>query len=374
MKTNLNRLFLILIALTVISSCRNSETNQYKMSIHKEVFGEVNGKIVYLFTLTNTDGVEMKITNYGGIVTSLSVPDSKGNFEDIVLGFDNLQPYLDGHPYFGAIVGRYGNRIANGEFTIDGIDYKLATNNGVNSLHGGIKGFDKVLWTPKSIKKEHSVGLKLTYLSKDGEEGYPGNLKVTVKYSLTDNNEFVIDYEAETDKKTPVNITHHSYFNLKGAGNGDILDHNMRINADAYAVVNDVLIPTGELHSVAGTPFDFREPFVIGERMADVEGGYDHTFVLNNNNNLKKIITVSEDKSGRIMEVFTSEPGVQFYSGNFLDGSITGKQGKVYNKHYGFCLETQHFPDSPNQPEFPNTILKPGEVYKYRTVYKFSVD
>ena len=344
-----------------------------KMSIIKSNFGKTKeGQSVDLYTLTNANGMTIKITNYGGIVTSLKVPDKNGQWDDVVLGFDSLEKYLEGHPYFGALIGRYGNRIAKGKFTLNGTEYQLAANNGENHLHGGIKGFDKVVWNAEIVKKENEVGIKLNYLSKDGEEGYPGNLSVAVIYTLSNNNELKILYEAETDKPTPVNLTHHSYFNLKGAGNGDILGHLLTIHADRFTPVDDGLIPTGELKSVKDTPMDFTVPKAIGERIDRVKGGYDHNYVLNGwDGSLKRVAKVVEPLSGRVMEVWTTEPGLQFYSGNFLDGTITGKDGKVYNKHYGFCLETQHFPDSPNKPQFPSTILEPGEKYTHTTVYRF---
>jgi aldose 1-epimerase len=342
--------------------------------VSRQPFGNVDGKEVFLYTLANEKGVILKITNFGGIVTSIIVPDRKGKMEDIALGFDSLQPYLKGHPYFGAIVGRCGNRIANGRFMLDGVTYQLARNNGGNHLHGGIKGFDKVVWDSKEFNEEKEAGIELTYLSADGEEGYPGNLHVTVKYSLTSANEMKIEYTATTDKPTPVNLTHHSYFNLKGAGNGDIMDHIMMIDADRYTIVNEDLIPTGELRDVTGTPMDFRKPKTIGKDFNQVKGGYDHNFALNNRGKMAKVAEVIEHASGRIMDVYTSEPGLQFYSGNFLDGSLTGKGGKPYNQHYGFCLETQHFPDSPNQPSFPSIILNPGQVYHYTTIYRFTTE
>jgi aldose 1-epimerase len=314
----------------------------------------------------------VKITNYGGIVTSIITPDKKGEPADIVLGFSNLAGYLGIHPYFGAIIGRYGNRIAKAKFTLDGVTYTLAANNGNNHLHGGIIAFDKAVWQAEEFTKEDEVGLILRYLSKDGEEGYPGNLSVVVTYSLTDNNELKIDYLAETDKPTPINLTHHSYFNLEGAGSGDILGHLLTIHADRYTAVDDELIPTGEIKEVTGTALDFRKPAAIGASLKDVTGGYDHNYVLNNvSGSLQPAASVTAPLSGRKMDVLTSEPGLQFYSGNFLDGGITGKNDKVYHQHYGFCLETQHFPDSPNQPAFPTTILRPGQKYRHQTIYKF---
>jgi aldose 1-epimerase len=344
-----------------------------KMSIKKEFFGETkDGEKIDLYTLTNGNQMTVKITNYGGIVTSILVPGKKGETADVVLGFDSLDGYLGEHPYFGAIVGRYGNRIAKGKFTLDGNAYTLAVNNGNHHLHGGSKGFDKVVWQAEEIKEDNRVGIKLRYLSKDGEEGYPGNLSVTVIYSLTETNELKIDYEAETDKATPINLTHHSYFNLEGAGSGNVLGHMLTIYANRYTPVDDELIPAGESAAVPGTPMDFRNPTAIGAGIEDVKGGYDHNYVLNNaDGSMRLVAKVAAPLSGRLMDVFTTEPGIQFYSGNFLDGSNRGKNGNVYNKYYGFCLETQHFPDSPNQPAFPSTILRPGEKYSHHTIYKF---
>lgn len=316
------------------------------------------------------------ITNYGGIVTSLLVPDKHGKAADVVLGFDSLEGYLSAAylknmPYFGALIGRYGNRIAKGKFTLNGQEYNLATNNGPNHLHGGLIGFDKVVWTATELPDQNA--LALTYTSPDGEEGYPGTLQVIVTYSLTPQNELVIDYRATTDKATPVNLTQHSYFNLTG-GQEDVLNHELVINADQYTAVDANLIPVGELPEVAGTPLDFREPHLIGERIKQMEGGgYDHNYVLRNaDGTLKLAATAYEKNSGRFMEVFTTEPGVQFYSGNFLKGEITGQNGQPIQNHAGFCLEAQHYPDSPNQPAFPSTILQPGQEYRQQTVYKFS--
>lgn len=344
-----------------------------KMSIKKESWGKTTeGKEIFLYTLDNGNGVIAGITNFGGIVTFLKVSDKNGQSDDVLLGYDSLQPYLEEHPYFGALVGRYANRIAGGKFSLDGKETLLARNNGPNHLHGGIKGFDKAIWQAEEIRDNAFIGLKLSHLSPSGEEGYPGNLKITVLYALTKDNELKIAYEAETDMPTPVNLTFHGYFNLKGAGNGNMLGHQMMIRSDRYTVVDDQLIPTGELRPVAGTPFDFTHPVAVGDRIDRVPGGYDHNFVLTKNNNeFALAATVFEPESGRSMDVYTTEPGLQFYSGNFLDGSLTGKDGKVYQKHSGFCLEAQHFPDSPNQPFFPNVILKPGEKYTQLTVYRF---
>lgn len=381
MKTNYC-LFLVLIGgLFLCGACKNRELSKEtektdeKMEIAKVPFGTTaDGKEVVLFTLTNSNGMVAKITNYGGILTSLLVPDKDGNLEDVVLGFDDLQSYLDGHPYFGAIVGRYGNRIAKGKFAVDGTEYTLAVNNGENHLHGGLVGFDKVVWSPEPFQEDGRRGLVLTYVSPDLEEGYPGNLTAKVTYTLTDRNELAIDYEAVTDKACPVNLTHHSYFNLT-AGKRDILGHEMMINADRYVVVDEGLIPTGELRAVQGNAMDFLSPHTIGSRIEQVSGGYDHSYVLNREDDgMILAARVAEPGSGRVMEVYTTEPGVQFYTGNFLDGSLTGKNGIVYKKHHGFCLETQHFPDSPNQPEFPSALLRPGETYTHSTIYRFSTN
>jgi aldose 1-epimerase len=350
-------------------------------TVKKESFGKTaDGQSVELYTLTNAKGMVAKITNYGGIITSLKVPDRNGKLDDVVLGFDNLDAYLKGHPYFGAIIGRYGNRIAKGRFTLDGVEYKLAVNNGENHLHGGIKGFDKVVWNAKPAQTRNGATLELAYLSKDGEEGYPGNLSVKVIYTLTNANELKIDYSATTDKDTVINLTSHSYFNLAGQGNGDILKHQLSINANRFTPMDAGSIPTGELKDVRGTPFDFSQATGIGARINQDDEqlkfgkGYDHNFVLNGEmGTLRQAARVYETASGRVMEVWTTEPGMQFYTGNFLDGTLTGKDGKVYNQRYGFCLETQHFPDSPNKPNFPSVVLKKGGRYQTTTTYKFSI-
>ncbi|HXV99484.1 MAG TPA: aldose epimerase family protein, partial [Anaerolineae bacterium] len=312
------------------------------------------GKSVDIYTLTNQNGVSTTITNYGGIVISLNVPDKWGQLGDVVLGYDNLDDYIKANPFFGALAGRYGNRIANGKFSLNGVEYTLAQNDGPNSLHGGTKGFDKVFWEAKPLKTPDGPALELAYLSKDGEEGYPGNLLVKVVYTLTQANALRIDYTATTDQDTVINLTHHSYFNLAGAGNGDILDHEMMLNADKFTPVDETLIPTGELRAVAGTPFDFTQPTKIGLRIDQADEqlkcglGYDHNWVLNKDDaSLTLAARVSEPATGRVIEVWTTEPGIQFYSGNFLDGSNIGKGGRVYQRRSGFCLETQHFPDSP---------------------------
>lgn len=325
------------------------------------------------FTLTNQQGTRVTVTNFGGIITSILTKDQAGESDDIVLGFDQPEDYRQKHPYFGAIIGRYGNRIAQGKFTLNGKEYALATNNGPNHLHGGAAGFDKKIWETAFFPSENR--LRLNYLSPDGEEGYPGDLDVTITYTLTDDNELTIEYEAMTDLATPVNLTNHSYFNLAGKKADDILDHRVYINAGHYIPVNQELIPTGEIKPVEGTPFNFREQKTIRQDIDQVEGGYDHTFVLRKPKPgvLGLAARVHEPQSGRTLEVLTTEPGMQFYSGNFLDGSVTGKGGRVYQKHAGFCMEAQHFPDSPNHPKFPNTILNPGETYRQTTIYKFGV-
>jgi aldose 1-epimerase len=336
------------------------------------------GQPVELFTLTNPHGIEVRAVTYGGIILSLRTPDRDGRLGDIVLGYDSLDGYLRETPYFGAIIGRYGNRIAGGRFTLDGRTYALATNNGPNHLHGGVRGFDKVVWAGEPLETDSAVGVVFTYTSPDGEEGYPGTLHARVSYTLTDDARLIIEYVATTDQATPVNLTQHAYFNLAGAG--DILGHELMIAAGRYTPVDSTLIPTGELASVEGTPFDFRTPTAIGARIgADhvqlKNGlGYDHNFVLDRDDpGLMHAARVVEPTSGRTLDVWTTEPGLQFYSGNFLDGSITGKGGQVYAHRTGFCLETQHFPDSPNQPAFPSTILRPGEEYRSRTVFGFGV-
>lgn len=350
-------------------------------TVTKASFGTTpDGKAVDVCTFTNANGVEIKAITYGGIITSLKVPDRSGTLGDVVLGFDTLGGYLKEPPYFGAIIGRYGNRIGKAQFTLDGKTYKLAANNGPNHLHGGVKGFDKVVWQAEPLKTPEGVGVAFTRTSPDGEEGYPGNLKMRVTYILTDTNELVVDYHATTDKATPVNMTQHSYFNLASDGSGDILGHELMINADRYTPVGDTLIPTGQLAPVQGTPFDFRKPTTIGARINQDNPqlkngkGYDHNWVLNRTGaGLQLAARVVEPKTGRTLEIKTTEPGIQFYSGNFLDGTITGKAGHVYKHRTGFCLETQHYPDSPNQPSFPTTILKPGQEYSTKTVFTFGV-
>ena len=364
-----------------VKDCPRKCESKCKMKIEKECFGQTpDGQDVALYKLTNANGMRAEITNYGGIVVRLLVPDKDGQLGDVVLGYDKLADYIEDTPYFGCIVGRYGNRIAKGKFSIDGTEYTLATNNNENHLHGGIKGFDKVVWEAETLRCPKGVGLKLTYTSKDGEEGYPGNLKTTVIYRLLNCNSLKIEYEAETDKPTVVNLTNHSYWNLAGPGDGDILSHELKINADNCTPVDGGLIPTGEIAPVKGTPLDFTKATAIGARVnADDEqikfgGGYDHNFVLNKPKpgEMTLAATVYEPTTGRVMKVLTTEPGVQFYCGNFLDGSNVGKGGKVYKHRYGFCLETQHYPDSPNQANFPSVVLRPGQKYETTTIYKFS--
>jgi aldose 1-epimerase len=357
------------------------QTATAKPTMTKEPFGKLpDGTPIDIYTLRNSRGFEAMITNYGGFIVSLKAPDKNGKLADVVLGHDSLEGYLKQPGFMGCITGRYANRIANGEFKLGGKTYTLAKNNGPNHLHGGRVGFDKKVWTAKDMQGPDVIGVQLSYTSKDGEEGYPGNLAATVTYWLTNNNELKIDYAATTDKETVVNLTNHSYFNLAGAGSSDILKHELMLNADRFTPVDATLIPTGELRSVKGTPLDFTTATPIGARIDDqkeqqmVYGkGYDHNFVVNGKpGELRVAARVSEPTSGRVLEVLTTEPGVQLYTGNFLDGSIKGKEDKAYQRRYGFCLETQHFPDSPNKPQFPTTTLKPGEQFKSATVFKFS--
>lgn len=366
----------------VVSTCCGSSDNRSKppMTIHKKSFGTTPERTpVDLYLLTAAPDFKATITNFGGIIVSLWTPDRNGDLADIVLGFDKLEAYVNKHPYFGAIVGRYGNRIANGRFELDGKTYILAQNNGPNHLHGGIKGFDKAVWHAEPTSREDAVGLVLTHTSPDGDEGYPGTLVCKVTYWLTRDRRLEIEYEATTDAPTHVNLTNHSYFNLRGHNRGSILDHEMTIYADYFTPVNETLIPTGELRPVSGTPFDFKTPIAIGARINQEDEqlrfglGYDHNFVLDKDakGTMKKAARVYEPTSGRVMEVWTTEPGVQFYCGNFLDGTNIGKGDIAYNHRTGFCLETQHFPDSPNKPSFPSTVLRPGQKYHTTTHYVF---
>jgi len=360
---------------------KNLLTKKGKCTMKEDSFGKTRcGKEVTAYTLTNPNGMRMKVINYGGTIVSLEVPDRDGNIDDVVLGFDNMKDCIADNMYIGTIVGRYGNRINQGKFAIDGKEYQLAQNNDGHHLHGGDRGFNKKLWDVEPFETDKSVGLKLTYLSKDGEENYPGNLQCTVRYTLTRCNKLIIEYEAETDKPTIINLTHHDYFNLKGQGSGDILGHEVMINADHFTPVDDSLIPTGELREVKGTPMDFTTPTVIGARINQDDqqlkygNGYDQCYVLNKDKpgEVSLAARVYEPTSGRVMEVSTNEPGLQFYTGNFLDGTQTGKDGKVYKYRYGFCMETEKYPDSPNKPEFPSPVLRPGEKYYHKAVFAFS--
>jgi aldose 1-epimerase len=351
-----------------------------KAKVSSSPFGTLpDGTAVSLFTVINANGMKMTVMNYGGVITSLTAPDKNGNLEDIVLGYDSLSGYLKTSPYFGALIGRYGNRIGKGKFTLDGKQYQLAQNNNGNSLHGGPNGFDKRFWNIEEYPVTNGAGLKLTYTSKDMEEGYPGNLNTQVIYHLTDNNELKIFYEATTDKATILNLTQHTYFNLSGNSRADILQHELFLSADQFVPVDKTLIPTGELKSVSETPFDFKTPTVIGSRIdkndqqLEFGKGYDHCWALNTQGDTSKVAaTLYDPASGRVMSVKTSEPGIQFYSGNFLDGSITGKFNTIYKQRYGLCLETEHYPDSPNHKNFPSVVLKPGETYRTQTMYTFS--
>jgi aldose 1-epimerase len=377
MKQLVQLLTLNLFLIMLLPSCGNSgeqarEENR-AVGIKRSEWGTVDGKKVFLFTLTNQNGTEVKISNYGGTVTSWITKDKNGKASSIVVGFDKLQDYLQKPPYFGATIGRYGNRIGNAQFSIDGKVYKLAANNGKNHLHGGVKGFDKSVWEVSAVV-DSLPALTLTRLSKDGEEGYPGNLKVSVTFALSNDDELSIEYSAETDKTTPVNLTNHSYFNLTGDISNTILNHVLWIDADRYTPVDSTLIPTGELKPVKGTPFDFTTPQKIGSRIDQVKGGYDHNFVLNKKGDeMSLAATLTDSSTGRKLEVYTTEPGLQFYSGNFLDGTFKTSDGKPINLHTALCLETQHFPDSPNKPDFPSTLLKPGEKYHTKTKYKLTM-
>jgi len=355
------------------------QSSQQAGQISRRAFGQTkDGVAVDLYTLRNNKGAEVGICNYGGLVISLKVPDRFGGFGDVVLGYDNLADYIKDSPYFGAMIGRYGNRIAKGKFTLDGQEYTLAVNNGPNALHGGLKGFDKVVWAPRILARPEGPSLELRYTSKDGEEGYPGNLSVTAVYTLLDDNALQLEYTAITDKDTVVNLTQHSYFNL--AGKGDILKHEVMIPADKFTPVDSTLIPTGELRPVDGTPFDFRTPTAIGARIGQDDeqlkfgNGYDHNWVINKPmGQLGLMARVYEPTTGRVLEVWSTEPGLQFYTGNFLDGKLTGKGGWVYQFRNAFCMEAQHYPDSPNQPNFPSVVLKPGQVYRNTIIFKFLV-
>ncbi len=359
------------------------------MSISRELFGKLDSTEIYLFTLTNSQGMRARVCTFGAILIALEVPDKTGNVSDVCLGYDKLDDYVNDTAHFGGVIGRYANRIALGRFVLEGRQYKLAVNNGPNHLHGGIRGFDKVVWQVQQEQTDTNRSqLTLHYMSADGQEGYPGNLSCKVTYQLTDDNQLKIIYQATTDKPTVINLTNHSYFNLAGQGNGDILAHKLTIYTDKYTVADETLIPTGEIGSVKGTPFDFTQAHTIGERINQTDGGYDLNYVLTNNvaensgddivrqsrndNGLIKAARVEEPTTGRIMEVHTTQPGMQFYTGNFLDG-IKGKANKIYNKYYALCLETQHFPDSPNKPQFPSTVLMPGDAYNHQCIYAFGI-
>lgn len=349
--------------------------------MEKKLFGKLqDGREVYLYSLKNISGAQVNIINYGAIATHIFVPDKKGKLADVALGYDSIEGYVNDKVFLGAIVGRYGNRIANGKFKLDGKEYSLAKNNGENHLHGGPKGFFKVLWDAEQLISKSVESLKLSYVSPDGEEGYPGTVTLNVTYTLTEENDLKISYDGKTDKPTVLNPTNHSYFNLSGDFTRTILDHELQINADKFTPVNQNQIPNGELRNVEGTPLDFRKPILIGLRINDpyeqmkFGNGYDHNWVLNNfNKQVREIASVYHPQSGRFMKVLSDQPGVQFYSGNFLDGSFLGKNRMVYQKRTGLCLETQHFPDSPNKPNFPSVTLRPGETYKQTTIYKFSI-
>lgn len=374
MKNLMKQTLLLLLGVILFTGCSKGP------KITKESFGKLkDGKEISIYTLVNAKGFKARITNYGAKIVSIEVPDRNGKLADVTMGYKNAEGYEAGDHYFGSIVGRYANRIAKGKFTLDGTDYKLAINNAPNSLHGGPTGFHSQVWTAEVIQKDNYPSLKLTYHSPDIQEGYPGNMDVTVIYTWSADNALKIEYEATADKNTVCNLTNHVYFNLKGEGNGDILDHVVMINADAFTPVDSTLIPTGELKPVKGTPFDFLTPTAVGKRINEKDTqlilgkGYDHNFVLNTKNSLSVLAASDyEPASGRLLEVYTTEPGIQFYSGNFLDGTQTGKSGKPYNHRNGMCFEAQVFPDSPNHPAFPSCVLKKGDKYTQTTIYKFS--
>jgi aldose 1-epimerase len=365
-----------LVAVSMTLAATAADSPPMKASLTQASFGRLpDDTPVDLFTLRNARGVVCKVMTYGALITELHVPDRTGQLGDVVLGFDQLEAYLKGHPYFGCVVGRYANRIAKGKFTLDGRTYTLATNNVPNALHGGLQGFDKKVWKAEPLEVKGGVALRLTYTSRDGEEGYPGTVKATLVYTLTDKNELRIDYEATTDQATVINLTNHSYWNLAGAG--DILGHELQLKARRFTPVDDTLIPTGEIKPVKGSAMDFTRAKPIGRDLKQLTNnpqGYDHNYVLDRGGRKMALAArVYEPKTGRVLEIATDQPGIQFYSGNFLDGTLTGKRGVTYRKHDGFCLETQHFPDSPNHAHFPSTVLRPGQTYRTTTTHKFSV-
>ena len=383
-------LYCILVALVAIlnTKCKESKKQEIKepmdkakLAINKSEFGKIDDTTsIEQYTLKNTNGVEVNIITYGGRITSLKVPNKNGDFENVVLGFNNIEDYQKDNPFFGALIGRFGNRIANGKFTLEGNEYTLATNNGKNHLHGGVKGFDSVVWIAEPIEGTEDSSLKLTYLSKDGEEGYPGNLKVTVIYTLTSDNALEVSYQATTDKATIINLTQHAYFNLTGDFSKNILNHDIVLNADAFLPVDETLIPTGEIRDVKGTPFDFTSAKKIGKdinvdnKQLKLGGGYDHCWVLNGEKGTMRLVASAYDEiSGRVMEVFSEEPGIQLYTGNFLNGTLPIPNGGTYGFRTGFCLETQHYPNSPNQNKFPSVTLNPEEIYSTKTTFKFSL-
>ena len=366
-----------ILSFLLVYNC--SDSQKVNSSVHKEKFGTVDGKPIDIYTLTNEKGAKVKIINYGAIVVSLLVPDRNGKLADIVTGYDSLSGYINDRSFFGAIVGRYGNRIGKGKFQLDGKEYQLTINDGENHLHGGATGFYKAVWNAEPVESKSGPSLKLNYISPDGEEGYPGTVTITVVYTLTNENELEIKYEGKTDKTTILNPTHHSYFNLTGDFNNTILDHELFIDADSITPVDKSLITTGELSAVENTPMDFRKPAAIGLHINDkyeqleFGKGYDHNWALNNykKGEVRKVASLYDPKSGRLMEILTDQPGLQFYSGNFLNGTIKGKGGVVYQHRTGLCLEAQCYPDSPNKPQFPSATLKPGETYHQTTIYKF---
>jgi aldose 1-epimerase len=382
-RTALTGLAVLLVAAVGFSAAlASNNTHKPGPSVKKDPFGSVGGQAVDIYTLTNSNGMEVKILTYGGIIQSVKVPDRRKHFENVTLGFDNLADYVAKSPYFGCITGRYANRIALGKFTLDGVTYQLPINNDPNSLHGGTVGFDKHVWAATVIQNHDGVGLKLTFTSPDGDQGYPGTLKSEVTYLLTDRDQIRMDYRATTNKATVINLTNHAYWNLEGEGSGSIDDHVLKLNASHYTPVDPTLIPTGAIDPVAGTPMDFTRSTAIGDRIRDsfeqlvIGRGYDHNWVLDRRSptdtSMIRAARVHEPDSGRVLEIFTTEPGIQFYSGNFLDGTLVGTSGRMYRQGDGFALETQHYPDSPNKPNFPSTVLRPGQVYKTSTIYQFS--